>query len=243
VRLEGVAVAPGTAEGAVLRLVSPLPDATVDPRIVPTRVLWRLAADSEPPVSCRALLIEAEAVDPGPFRGSPYPVVADIGGDLVRDGEPVRVDGAAGTVEVNGVQEIRVVTSILERPDGRILLLRRSERVGSFRGRWAGVSGYLEEATAEAQAYKEIREETGIDATGLALVARGRKVFARDGDRVFVVHPFRFRVRGSDVQLDWEHTESAWVDPAELSRRDVVPKLERVWRNVSRPEDAGERQL
>ena len=54
------------------------------------------------------------------------------------------------------LQEKRVVTCFLESAN-EILILRRSEQVGSYRGRWAGVSGYIE-TTADEQALVEIEE-------------------------------------------------------------------------------------
>ncbi|HEV2230819.1 MAG TPA: NUDIX domain-containing protein, partial [Thermoplasmata archaeon] len=130
---------------------------------------------------------------------------------------------------------VPVVTSFLERPDGRILLLRRSEKVRTFRGRWAAVSGYMEASPPETQARQEIREEVGFADAEVERVATAPPVYARDGPRMFVVHPFRFRVRRSDVRLDWEHTESEWVEPGEILRRPTVPKLDRVWAAVAPP--------
>jgi 8-oxo-dGTP pyrophosphatase MutT (NUDIX family) len=170
--------------------------------------------------------------DRAPLGAGP-PAVAEIDLDVLRGGETVRLDGGAGWVELPGVEEVEVVTSFLERPDGRILLLRRSDKVGSFRGRWAGVSGYLEDATPEAQARREIREETGIGTPGVRLVSAGRPVYARDSSTVFTVHPFRFQVGDVRVAIDWEHTEFEWVDPGEIDRRATVPKLDRVWRAVA----------
>ncbi|MCI4350057.1 MAG: NUDIX domain-containing protein [Thermoplasmata archaeon] len=164
------------------------------------------------------------------------PRIAAIGGidsDLVRDGDRVRLDGSRGVLTLQDAVRRDVVSVFLQRHDGRILILLRSDRVGSFRRHWAGVSGFLEEASPEAQAYKEVLEETGIAAEALTLAARGRLVFARDGDRVFAIHPFRFRVADVDVRLDWEHTAHAWVSPKELGRRTIVPKLDRVWEGVA----------
>jgi len=56
--------------------------------------------------------------------------------------------------------EKRVVTCFLE-SDGEILILRRSRQVGSYQGKWAGVSGFIE-TTADEQALVEIEEETGL---------------------------------------------------------------------------------
>ena len=56
--------------------------------------------------------------------------------------------------------ERRVVTCFLE-SENEILLLRRSEQVGSYHGRWAGVSGCIETNTDE-QSLAEIWEETSL---------------------------------------------------------------------------------
>jgi len=160
------------------------------------------------------------------------PTVARVDRDVLREGETVEVNGTLGRFRIEGVEEVRVVTSFLERTDGRILLLERSSKVGSFQGHWAGVSGFLEAATPLEQAFREILDETGLDANVLDLVSEGAPVLARDGARVFVVHPFRFRTRSTEVRLDWEHTRAEWVEPSEIRRRPTVPKLDQVWESV-----------
>ncbi|MEE9285842.1 MAG: NUDIX domain-containing protein [Dehalococcoidia bacterium] len=138
------------------------------------------------------------------------------------------------------MKSVHVVTSFLLRRDGekeRVLLLRRSDRVGSFPGRWAGVSGYLEMA-APHQALTEIREETGLGESDVVLVSRGRPVRAPDpvNDCVWVVHPFLFLVvRPHQVRLDWEHTECRWVRPSSLERFDTVPTLRQALDRVYPP--------
>ena len=160
------------------------------------------------------------------------PTVARVDRDILREGETVEVNGTLGRFRIEGVEEIGVVTSFLERDDGRILLLERSPKVGSFQGHWAGVSGFLEAAMPLEQAYREILEETGLTANEVELVNEGAPVLSRDGARVFVVHPFRFRARSTEIHLDWEHTRAEWVDPTEIRRRPTVPKLDRVWESV-----------
>jgi translation initiation factor 2B subunit (eIF-2B alpha/beta/delta family) len=55
-----------------------------------------------------------------------------------------------------------VVTAFL-RNRGEVLLVRRSDAVGTYRGKWGGVSGYVETEDPLADAYREIHEETGIE--------------------------------------------------------------------------------
>ena len=176
------------------------------------------------------ILLHGVPTEPG--RVVRKPTVARVDRDVLREGETVEVNGTLGRFHIEGVEEVGVVTSFLERSDGQILLLERSSKVGSFQGHWAGVSGFLEAASPLEQAFREILEETGLTANDLDLLSEGAPVLARDGARVFVVHPFRFRTRSTDVHLDWEHTRAEWVDPAEIRRRPTVPKLDRVWESL-----------
>jgi len=132
------------------------------------------------------------------------------------------------------VRETPVVTCFLLRtgPHGHdeVLILRRSGRVRTYRGRWAGVSGYLESTplTAEEQARREVQEETGLSSADIELVRAGDPFTFEDPelDTRWTVHPFLFRVRpGAAIAIDWEHTEARWVRPGALGRYRTVPRL------------------
>ena len=142
------------------------------------------------------------------------------------------------------MKEIHVVTCFLLRtgPDGQdeVLILRRSGRVGTYRGRWAGVSGYLKggSSTAESQARREIREETGLSQADVELVQAGEPLTFEDTElhTCWTVHPFLFRVRpGAAIAIDWEHTEARWVRPAALGRYRTVPRLREALARVYPP--------
>ena len=128
-----------------------------------------------------------------------------------------------------------VVTAFVTRGD-ELLVLRRSERVRTYCGRWAAVSGYLEAADPEAQARAELAEELGLGAADVALLARGEPLEIDDGGELrWRVHPFRFGLAAGAVpRLDWEHAESRWVAPAQLEELETVPGLAAAWRAVSR---------
>lgn len=134
------------------------------------------------------------------------------------------------------MEERHVVTCFLEH-GGKILLLRRSEKVGTYKGRWAGVSGYLEEGhTPLEQAMQEIEEETGLGAEDVELAKEGQPLEVVDeglGWR-WVVHPFRFSVTTPEkIGIDWEHTELKWIAPDDMSEYETVPKLREVWKRVA----------
>ena len=123
-----------------------------------------------------------------------------------------------------------VTCFLLRRSPGgdEVLLLRRSQQVGTYRGRWAGVSGYLEEADPLAQAYREMEEEAGLARDEVTLLRAGEPLVVLDAeaDRRWIVHPFLFEVRpDAQVRVDWEHTEARWVRPEEVSAFETVPQL------------------
>jgi len=121
----------------------------------------------------------------------------------------------------------KVVTSFI-RHRGKILLLRRSEKVGTYKGKWAGVSGYLEEPTPLAQALREINEETGLTSSQVTLVSSGKPMEVPDRKLGFcwLVHPFLFETGEPEkIRLDWEHVEMKWVEPAALRQLPTVPRL------------------
>lgn len=128
---------------------------------------------------------------------------------------------------MNDLSRTHVVTAFL-RHAGKILLVRRSEKVGSYRGCWAGISGYLEEPTARAQALREIHEETGLHSGEVHLVADAAplEIPQPSFNRLWVVHAFLFDVDDPDaVRLDWESETCAWIDPGEIGRFETVPML------------------
>ena len=108
--------------------------------------------------------------------------------------------------------EKNVVTCFLE-SDGEILILRRSELVGSYRGRWAGVSGFVEK-TADEQALTEIEEETSLCGEDLKLIKRGKPLPIKD-ERLgvkWIVHPYLFHIKDrGKIKMDWEHNETRWL--------------------------------
>jgi len=135
----------------------------------------------------------------------------------------------------NNLQEKRVVTCFLE-SGGEILLLRRSGQVGSYQGRWAGVSGYIEKAPDE-QALVEIEEEAGLCEKDLKLIKRGKPLPVEDeelGIR-WVVHPYLFRIKDrGKIKIDWEHKETRWIDPKDIDNYQTVPMLKETLARVYR---------
>lgn len=115
------------------------------------------------------------------------------------------------------VSPTHVVTAFL-RNRGELLLLRRSDAVGTYSGQWGGVSGFAE-GDPDAQVRAEIREETGLEpGESVSFVRSGRPVAFEDPDleREWVVHPYLFDCERREVALSEEHDAFAWLSPTAM---------------------------
>ncbi len=123
----------------------------------------------------------------------------------------------------------QVVTAFLirDKDNPKVLILRRSQQVGTYQGRWAGISGYLEPGTQPLQqALQEIQEEAGIAPSHVRLMAQAEPLSVADGNLQWLVYPFIFELLPpSEPVLDWEHTEARWIDPKEFDSFETVPGL------------------
>jgi translation initiation factor 2B subunit (eIF-2B alpha/beta/delta family) len=144
------------------------------------------------------------------------------------NGAATREDRAAtvGTErEAVGPDEATHVVTVFLRNGGDVLLLRRSDEVGTYAGRWGAVSGYAE-GDPDAAARWEIDEETGL-ADAVALARAGEPFTFTDGPvgTRWTVHPYLFDCERRDVEPNRESTETAWLPPTEIRRRETVPRL------------------
>lgn len=121
------------------------------------------------------------------------------------------------------LREAHVVTCFL-RSGGDVLLLRRSDRVSSYAGRWGAVTGFAE-GDPIAAARREILEETAI--RNVQLVRQGESFAVVDEalGRRWIVHPFLFDAPRAEPQLNWESSTFEWLPPTEMLRRETVPRL------------------
>jgi len=129
--------------------------------------------------------------------------------------------------------DLRKVVTCFLKHGGKILVLKRSEKVGTYRGKWSAVAGYIEKGESpDDTARKEMREEVGVK--DVRLITRGTPYEFYDLDLgiVWMVHPYMFAVESDQVQLDWENVESKWILPEELKLYDTVPMLEESWKRV-----------
>ncbi len=136
-----------------------------------------------------------------------------------------------GRIDYRNSDEAAVL-SIFVMFRGEFLLLKRSDRVGNYRGRWNVVAGYFDELKSVGEkALEELEEETGVNADQVSKLKAFPyfKLVDEEIDRIFYVFPILVLLNEKpDVKLDWEHTEFKWIDPKELKKFDVVYGLQDV---------------
>lgn len=126
-----------------------------------------------------------------------------------------------------------VVTCILEH-NGKILLLKRSDKVLTYRGLWGGVAGYVEKNENPYEtAIKEIKEEVGIEKNNFKLSKEINPIIFTDmyenKKYNWKIYPFLFSItKEVEVNIDWEHSEFRWISPKEIKNYNTVPHLKEI---------------
>lgn len=128
----------------------------------------------------------------------------------------------------------KVVSCILINENSEILILKRSDKVRTYKRCWSGVAGYVEEGERPIDtAYKEIREEVSLERDDVELLKQGDVFEYTDiYENIrydWIIYPFLFKCRKKGkIQIDWEHSEYVWTGPSTLSKFDTVPHFKTI---------------
>ena len=126
-----------------------------------------------------------------------------------------------------------VVTVLITHHD-KILILKRSHKVRTYKGLWGGIAGYVEpDEQPHETALKEIQEEVGLSPDDVTLQHQGKPITFTDQynneQYNWVVHPFIFTLKKPKlISIDWEHTDYKWIPPSEIQHYKTVPKFKDV---------------
>ena len=133
------------------------------------------------------------------------------------------------------MRSTKIVTSFITNND-KFLLLKRSDKVKSMKGLWAGVSGIIEKNESPLERAKiEIFEEIGIIESNIKLLKSADLVKVESPqykNHEWEIFPFLFETRNSEIKLNWENSEFKWVDVNEISNYETVPSLDKVLSNL-----------
>ncbi len=116
--------------------------------------------------------------------------------------------------------------------EGELLLLKRSDKVHSYKNYWNAVGGYLDKnLTLKEQAKIELREETKITNAKITL---GEPFTEKNKGIEWIIFPARADIKiKPEIVLDWEHTEYKWVEVKEVKKYKITPALLQVISRVN----------
>ena len=133
------------------------------------------------------------------------------------------------------MRSTKIVTSFI-RDNEKVLLLKRSNKVKTMKGLWAGISGIIEKNEKPLSRAKiEIFEETGISEDRITLIKEAEEMKVSSPqyeNHEWKIFPFLFETKKPQIKLNWENSEYVWINVDELSNYKTVPSLDKVLFNL-----------
>ncbi len=129
------------------------------------------------------------------------------------------------------MRSTKIVTSFLTDND-KFLILKRSQKVKTMKGLWAGISGIIEKNEEPLERAKiEIFEELGIPENRISLLKSADQIKVESPqykNHEWEIFPFLFEAKEPEIKLNWENSEYRWINADEISNYETVPNLEKV---------------
>jgi len=133
------------------------------------------------------------------------------------------------------MRSTKIVTSFIK-DNEKILILKRSDKVKSMKGLWAGISGIIEKNEEPLKRARiEIFEEVGMTEDKITLVRSAEEMRINSPqyeNHEWEIFPFLFQAKNPRIKLNWENSEFKWIDVEELENYDTVPSLQKVLFNL-----------
>ncbi len=133
------------------------------------------------------------------------------------------------------MRSTKIVTSFIK-DNEKLLILKRSNKVKSMKGLWAGVSGIIENNEEPLKRAKtEIWEEVGITEDKITLVKSAEEMkidSPQYENHEWEIFPFLFEAKNPTIKLNWENSDFKWINVEELENYETVPSLQKVLFNL-----------
>jgi len=133
------------------------------------------------------------------------------------------------------MRSTKIVTSFIK-DNEKLLILKRSDKVRSMKGLWAGISGIIEKNEDPLKRARiEIFEEVGITEDMITLVSSAEEMRVNSPqykNHEWEIFPFLFEAKNPIIKLNWENSEFKWINVEELENYDTVPSLQKVLFNL-----------
>ena len=129
------------------------------------------------------------------------------------------------------MRSTRIVTSFIKDND-KFLILKRSNKVKTMKGLWAGISGIIENNEEPLNRAKiEIFEELGISEDKIKFLKSASKMKVHSPqyeNHEWEIFPFLFESNNPTIKLNWDNSEYKWVTVEEIKNYETVPSIDKV---------------
>lgn len=136
---------------------------------------------------------------------------------------------ADGRIDYHTSDTAPVATVFVEYA-GRVLLMKRSNKVRTYRRKWNTVAGYLDTLEPlQDKIYEELREEIGLEPEDVESIKVGETYTFKDKEigLTWITYPVLVTLkRKPEIKLQEEHTQYRWIKPEELKTYEIVPKID-----------------
>lgn len=135
-----------------------------------------------------------------------------------------------GRIDYTESNEAPVVTCFIMQ-ENKLLIMKRSKKVLNYNGKWNVVAGFLDDPRKKLEniVYDELREETNIGEENVESIniAKNYTYFDKEIDKTWIIFPVLVKIKDKNkIKIDWEHLESKWIDPNDLTKFNVVSGLD-----------------
>jgi len=134
-----------------------------------------------------------------------------------------------GRINYSNSSKALVLICVIKFKD-KVLLLRRSNKVSNYRGKWNFLSGFVDdEKPIINKVREEVKEEIGIDIDQDSDI-KIKKIWKKHDPSIkktWIVIPVLIELNENPkIRLDWENSEYKWINPSDIRNYDRVFGLE-----------------
>lgn len=121
------------------------------------------------------------------------------------------------------------IMSIFVKYKDEVLLLKRSDKVNVYKGKWNSLTGYLDKPNFIEQIAEEAEEELDLGEEYFSKLLFGDSYEIIDSkiNKKFIIFPVLLELKEKpEIKLNWENTDYRWIKPEELNDFDIIPDVE-----------------
>lgn len=119
--------------------------------------------------------------------------------------------------------------------NGKVLLVKRSDKVGFYPNYWNGISGFLDDdRTLKEKVIEELEKEIGIGLDQIESMQFG-EIFhepSLDYKKTWIVHPVLVELKTGKIKTNWEADEYKWVYLDKIDEYEILPGFKRVIKKI-----------